>query len=87
MYEKGVVEKIEWLDRPLALMIVAMNSYLQSRGKNIEDFFMEYDGDYDGFLTPNEFFNSFSYVGSSMGILNSAIQRLSHKLASRKSFE
>lgn len=64
MYEKGVVEKIQWLDRPLALMVVAMNEYLANKAKTLSEFFAEYDSDYDGFLTPNEFFNSFSYVGS-----------------------
>lgn len=67
-------------------MVIALTKFL-NKSKTLEDFFAEYDGDYDGFLTPHEFFNAFKYVGMDLGILDSAIQRLSHKLASTKSFD
>ncbi|EAR94381.2 EF hand protein (macronuclear) [Tetrahymena thermophila SB210] len=85
IHTKGQVEQIEWIDKPLTLSVVAMSKHL-AKSQNLEDFFSEYDSDYDGFLTPNEFYNAFKYISQDMGVLDSAIQRLSHKLASQKSY-
>lgn len=60
------------VDRPLTLMVVEMTKFV-NKTKSMEAFFAEYDGDFDGYLTPNEFYNAFSNIGSEMGILNSGI--------------
>lgn len=44
-----------------------------SKTKSLEDFFCEYDEDYDGFLTPDEFFTAFKFIGKDKGVMDSAI--------------
>lgn len=53
-------------------MVVEMTKFV-NKTKSMEAFFAEYDGDFDGYLTPNEFYNAFSNIGSEMGILDSGI--------------
>lgn len=53
-------------------MVVEMTKFV-NKTKSMEAFFGEFDSDFDGFLTPNEFYTAFSSIGSEMGILDSAI--------------
>lgn len=36
--------------------------------KTMEDFFAEFDEDYDGFLTPREFYEAIMRVGSDISV-------------------
>jgi len=48
-------------------------SQLLKQSKSLEDYFAEYDGDYDGFLTPTEFFTAFKSIGRETGVMDSTL--------------
>lgn len=65
--QTSTVERVEWKDKPLFKFALALGAHLKSE-KTPAEYFSQYDQDYDGYLTPLEFFQAFKYVGSDAGL-------------------
>ncbi|EGR33535.1 hypothetical protein IMG5_049950 [Ichthyophthirius multifiliis] len=76
IYEQNEVEQIKWIDKPLLSFTSILNKLSKMDNFSIEDFFKKYDSDYDGYLTTQEFFQSFKFLGFDIGITDSQIQRI-----------
>jgi len=55
------IERIKWIDKGMKNMLVGLNSNLKL--ESYDEFFKKFDSDFDGYLTPEEFFNALRSFG------------------------
>lgn len=78
------VDKIEWKDKALTKMAVALQDHLGNES-TIDAYFNKFDSDYDGFLTPREFFEALRFMSQDFSLQDYQYQRVVQKLISKKS--
>lgn len=55
------LERVKWIDKGLRNLLIGLNTNLKL--ESFEEFFKKFDTDFDGYLTPEEFFNALGSLG------------------------
>ena len=59
--KKEETEKMVWIDKGMKNLLIGLNSTLKLESYN--EFFKKFDTDFDGYLTPEEYFNALRSLG------------------------
>ena len=61
MKKQQEIERISWIDKGMKNLLLGLNANLKLEG--YDEFFKKFDSDFDGYLTPEEFFNALKTFG------------------------